>query len=82
MGGSACNGWRFWTLASDAEKAKKAAPKKTAKKKAGPMFEPIPDQGGAPEGQTRYFCNGCMASFDAPQGVEPIGCPEGHKSEA
>ena len=76
MGGSACNGWRFWTLASEA--AKKTT--KRAKRKA--VFEPMEDQTGAPEGQIRYFCTACMEGFAAPEGVAPVGCPNGHTNES
>ncbi len=76
MGGSACNGWRFWTLASEAAKK---TPKRAGTK---PVFEPMEDQTGAPEGQVRYFCTACMEGFAAPAGVEPVGCPNGHKNEA
>ena len=77
MGGNACNGWRFWTLASEA--AKKPAAKKAKDK---PVFEPMEDQTGAPEGQVRYFCTACMEGFTAPGGVEPLACPNGHKNDA
>ncbi len=76
MGGSACNGWRFWTLASEA--AKKPAAKRA---KTKPVFEPMEDQTGAAEGQIRHFCTACMASFVAPVGTEPVGCPNGHTSD-
>jgi hypothetical protein len=82
MGGSACNGWRFWTSASEAKKqaTSKAEAKKTAAKtKAGATFEPMPDQKGATTGQVRYFCSACMDAFEAPAGVTPVGCPRGHK---
>jgi len=77
MGGTACNGWRFWTLASEA--AKKPAAKKAKEK---PVFEPMEDQTVAPEGQVRYFCTACMAGFTAPAGAEPVGCPNGHTNES
>ena len=76
MGGSACNGWRFWTLASEA--AKKPAAKRA---KTKPVFEPMEDQTGASEGQVRYFCTACMEGFTAPKGVEPLACPNGHQNE-
>jgi hypothetical protein len=84
MGGSACNGWRFWTPASEAKKAaaSKAGSKKAAKKKAKPTFLPMDDQAGASQGNVRYFCSACMDSFEAPKGVTPVGCPKGHKAEA
>lgn len=80
MGGSACNGWRFWSLASDLKEkpSRKPAPKKAKDK---PVFEAMPDQTGAPEGQVRYFCTACMKGFNAPDGVEPLACPDGHKNE-
>ncbi len=80
MGGSACNGWRFWTLASEA--AKKTPRPASRKAKADLVFEPMEDQTGAPEGQVRYFCTACMKGFAAPEGVEPLACPDGHKNEA
>ena len=84
MGGSACNGWRFWTPASEPKKqaATKAETKKAAsKKRAKPTFEPLEDQAGAADGMVKYFCSACMDAFEAPMGVNPIGCPQGHKAE-
>jgi len=87
MGGTACNGWRFWTVAGE-EGAKKpkakvdlgasirAKSKKPAAEKA-PGFERLPDE-GVPEGQAKFFCNSCMDAFTAPAAIEPIGCPKGH----
>jgi hypothetical protein len=39
----------------------------------------VPNQKGAGEGMTKYFCDCCMRSFKHPtdQGT-PEGCPEGH----
>ncbi len=72
MGGSACNGWRFWSLAGSEE----AKPKKTAKKSGNPGNGLIKrmDDG-------RYFCSACQEAFEAPEGVEPQGCPKGHRPE-
>ena len=76
MGGSACNGWGFWSLAGSEE----ARPKKTSKKAAQENGNPgnglirRMDDG-------RYFCSACQEPFDAPVGVEPQGCPKGHTSE-
>ena len=82
MGGSACNGWRFWTPASEAKKqaGSKAATKKASSKKAS-TFQPMEDQKGAKKGNVRYFCSACMDAFEAPDGVKPIGCPNGHPAE-
>ncbi len=76
MAGNACNGWRFLTLASEAAK------KTPRRAKAKPVFEPMEDQTGAPEGQVRYFCTACMEGFTAPAGVAPVGCPNGHTNES
>ena len=76
MGGSACNGWRFWTVASETPEE----PATTAT--AQPAFEPMEDQVGAPEGQVRYFCTACMDGFTAPEGIAPVGCPNGHTNES
>lgn len=68
MGGNACNGWRFWSVEGTEPK-----PKVNRKAKANPApdaFERLEDG--------RYFCSACMESFDAPKGVTPQGCPQGH----
>ncbi len=76
MGGSACNGWRFWNVAG----SEKAKPKKTSKKAAKENANP---GNGLIErmGDGRYFCSACQEAFDAPKGVEPQGCPKGHRPE-
>ena len=76
MGGSACNGWRFWSLAGSEE----TKPKKTSKKAAK-------ENGNAGNGlirrmdDGRYFCSACQEAFDVPAEVEPQGCPKGHRPE-
>ncbi len=71
-GGKACNGWRFWSLAgSEVASLVKSPAKGPAKKKASSAFERLEDG--------RYFCSACMEAFEAPEGVEPQGCPKGHK---
>ena len=75
MGGSACNGWRFWSVAG-AEAQPKKEPRKAAKKNGNPgngLITRLEDG--------RWFCNACMEPFDAPAGVEPQGCPQGHSPE-
>jgi hypothetical protein len=76
MGGSACNGWRFWSVAGSEEAKPKKTSKKAAKKNGNPgngLIERMEDG--------RYFCSACQEAFDAPAGVEPQGCPKGHTSE-
>ncbi len=72
MGGSACNGWRFWSVSGSEE----AKPRKAAKETGNPGNGLIRrmDDG-------RYFCSACQEPFDAPAGVEPQGCPRGHTPE-
>jgi hypothetical protein len=75
-GGKACNGWRFWSLAGSEE----AKPKKAAKK-------PSNSNGNRVNGlisrleDGRFFCSACQEPFQAPEGVEPQGCPKGHRPE-
>jgi hypothetical protein len=74
MGGKACNGWRFWSLTCGEEaSAPKSPPKRPGKKNASSTFQRLEDG--------RYFCSACMEAFEAPKGVEPHGCPQGHKPE-
>jgi hypothetical protein len=76
MGGSACNGWRFWSVVGSEEAKPKKTSKKAAKKNGNPgngLIERMEDG--------RYFCSACQEAFDAPAGVEPQGCPKGHTLE-
>jgi len=75
MGGSACNGWRFWSVAGAEAKPKKE-PKQAAKKNGNPgngLITRLEDG--------RWFCSACQEPFEAPAGVEPQGCPKGHSRE-
>jgi hypothetical protein len=73
MGGSACNGWRFWSLAGSEEAKPKKAAKKATKANGKPGFKRLDDG--------RFFCDSCMEPFDAPKDVTPQGCPKGHVVE-
>ncbi len=73
MGGSACNGWRFWSIAGSEE----AKPKKATKKKNGNPANGLISR--LEDG--RFFCSACQEPFEAPEGVEPQGCPQGHRPE-
>jgi hypothetical protein len=75
MGGSACNGWRFWSVTGSEE----AKPKKASKDQAGAKNNPNGLISRLEDG--RYFCSACMEAFEAPEGVEPQGCPKGHTLE-
>ena len=76
MGGKACNGWRFWSLAGSEEAKPKKNSKKAAKENGNPGNGLIRrmDDG-------RYFCSACQEAFDAPAEADPQGCPEGHRPE-
>lgn len=88
MGGISANGWRFWTLEGEAQakasaKAEKAAskprvPKRRSKSRMVKIIKRLPNQKGAPEGETKWFCSGCMAAFVTPGTEMPETCPEGH----
>jgi hypothetical protein len=72
--GGACNGWRFWSVAeSDEAKPKPKAKKKTKANPGNGLIERMEDG--------RYFCSACQEPFEAPEGVEPQGCPQGHRPE-
>ena len=81
MGGISANGWRFWSLEGDAQvkaSAKAEKPKHRTSAKGAVQIRKLPNQKGAPEGQTKWFCSSCMRSFLAPDGTTPEACPEGH----
>ncbi|MGB6838546.1 MAG: hypothetical protein WBF66_12695, partial [Dehalococcoidia bacterium] len=71
MGGVACNGWRFWSVAGSEE----AKPKQRERrgKKANPGANLIPLEDG------RWFCSTCQEAFPVQAGFEPEECPKGHK---
>ncbi len=78
MGGSACNGWRFWSIEGQepAPKTRGRKAKKTSEDGAKPAtFENVAEP---EEADGRFWCNCCADGFSAPAGVEPIGCPKGH----
>ena len=89
MGGKAVNGWRFWSLAGEAEPAPEAAATKPAKAKAPKAKAPkatkllykVPNQKGTPEGKQKWFCTACMKGFLVDDGRTPDACPEGHRSD-
>jgi hypothetical protein len=69
MGGSACNGWRFWSVEGENGAAPTNKPR-AAKAKKQPGFKQLDDG--------KFWCSGCQDAFEAPKGVKPIGCPQGH----
>jgi hypothetical protein len=91
MGGVACNGWRFWSVAGEdaaavpkkerKAPASKAArkPKKAATKTQG--FQRLPNGEGAAEGTAKFFCDACMEAFEAPVNSDPTACPKGHQPD-
>ena len=94
MGGTACNGWRFWTVEGEEPQAKEPKPRaekkgatKTTKKARKPrktstkLIYAMPDQTGVPEGMARFWCNSCMDGFEAEDGKVPERCPEGHSAD-
>ena len=88
MGGIAANGWKFWSVESEAAPASETPPRaaKSAHSPAKPtmirLIRKTPNQRGVPEGSTKWFCSTCMRSFIAPSTPEPNACPEGHPAQA
>jgi len=93
MGGTACNGWRFWSVEGQqstssiaverpAKTAAKGSKRKAKPGNGGQLIKPLDDQAGVPEDSVRYFCSGCMAGFNVDDGSEPVTCPEGHPATA
>ena len=84
MGGTACNGWRFWSVEGTAPG--KPETQTADAKPAGPrlvrQLKRVPNQKGVPEGEVKWFCSACQASFLATAGTEPDACPQGHSREA
>jgi hypothetical protein len=93
--GTACNGWRFWQISDEAPAAPAAkangktaqAPAKTSGTKRTTktskkvrVFYRIPNQKDTAEGVTRFYCNGCAASFES-ESETPEACPSGHRND-
>ena len=86
--GGSVNGWRFWSQEGDL-KAKRESEAKPAGTKRGVKPESrvkqirrVPNQKGVTEGQVKWHCSACMASFLADSAAEPDACPQGHPREA
>ena len=95
MGGSAANGWRFWSLEGTAAStsasgsrtkansamstAKPARKPRSQTKAAYRIIRPTEHQEDVPEGQARWWCDACMDSFFVFTGEEPTQCPNGHR---
>ena len=90
MGGTACNGWRFWSVEGEEPPAKEAKPakkkggsktSKKARKTSSKLIYAMEDQSGVPDGMARFWCNACMDAFEAEDGKLPEQCPEGHRAD-
>lgn len=85
MGGTACNGWRFWTPEGEVpEKAARVATEAPTEPKAKQVkqIRRVPNQKGVDDGQVKWFCSGCMKSFLTESTAEPEKCPQGHPTLA
>lgn len=82
MGGIACNGWRFWSLAEGSASAQAAAAPEPPARTGRPrkLLTRTPNQQGVPEAQVKWFCSACMAGFLVPTGETPTACPAGHST--
>jgi hypothetical protein len=79
MGGSAANGWRFWSLEGEAPTAPADKPATEPNAKAFKLFKRVPGT-GLEEGQYRIWCQACQKSFVTTE-AEPSACPEGHHAD-
>ena len=76
MGGTACNGWRFWSVSGNEEAKSKRAVKKSGKGKANPgngLVSRLEDGG--------YFCSACGEAFEVADDRAPAECPRGHRAD-
>jgi len=73
MGGVACNGWRFWSVAGSEEAKPKQRGQRGKKANPGANLTPLEDG--------RWFCSTCQEAFPVQPGFEPEECPKGHKQE-
>ena len=71
MGGVACNGWRFWSVAGSEEAKPKQRERREKKANPGANLTPLEDG--------RWFCSTCQEAFPVQAGFEPEECPKGHK---
>ena len=71
MGGVACNGWRFWSVAGSEEAKPKQRGRRGKKANPGANLTPLEDG--------RWFCSTCQEAFPVQAGFEPEECPKGHK---
>jgi hypothetical protein len=73
MGGTACNGWRFWTVEGEAPAATEGdeqAPKATKPTRSRKLIYKLPNQKGVEEGKVKYFCDACQKAFLVEAGAE------------
>jgi hypothetical protein len=95
--GTACNGWRFWSLADGAAasngtakpktKSQAAAMPKTARRRRqqerakATILHRHDNQDDLSEGETRWVCNACLKHFTVFSKETPEACPEGHRND-
>ena len=65
---------------ASSSESKDAPATDAAAETTGQTFMRTPNQKGAPEGQTRWYCAECGESFLAHYGEIPSACPQGHKA--
>ena len=84
MGGTSCNGWRFWSVEGREEPAAKEPKPATAVKTKGGKYQQVrkaPNQKGVEDGKERWHCSACQKGFYAEAGTAVEACPEGHPRE-
>ena len=88
MGGVACNGWRFWSVAGEGKAMASPATRVGTRTRSSAknttrlkQIRKVPNQQGVPEGSTKFFCSACMNGFVGEGTEVPETCPQGHARE-
>ena len=85
--GGSVNGWRFWAQEGELKaKRETAATPAGTKRSVKPesrvkQIRRVPNQKGVADGQIKWHCSACMASFVHDGSAEPDACPQGHTRE-
>ncbi len=77
--GQSCNGWAFWSLemSEDTPQQQEVIEDTEPTGEVTTGIYKLPNQKGAPEGQTRWYCRACKQGFLVPSGETPTACPTG-----
>ena len=85
--GGSVNGWRFWSLEGELKEKRETDAKPAGRRSVKPearvkQIRRVPNQKGVADGQIKWHCSACMASFVHDGTADPDACPQGHPREA